>query len=172
MSRLTFEEEQKNLVRASFFEFLSNQFEEIPVGASYRLETEETASHLLHRMIFQGAPVSFAWGGQPVSCQAMEIQTQVNRAGLVDIHLRYYGNPIYDASNPDLEEQTPLIEFKLLENLWLCEFEVYEANQDEWTIDWEIDGDVPSMVKMTLLENQNQDPIIHHFRVLEKRLPN
>ena len=172
MSRLTLETEQKNLVRASFFEFLGNQFEELPMGATYRMETEETSSHLLHRMIFQGAPVSFAWGGQPVSCQAMEIQTQVNRGGLVDIHLRYYGNPIYDPSNPNLEEQEPLIAFTLLEDLWLCEFEVYNVRQDEWTIDWEVDGQMPSMLKMTMQENKNHDPIVHHFRVLEKQQPN
>jgi len=168
MSRLTMENEQRNLTRTAFFEFMRKQFEEMPLGGTLRIETEEVPSHLLHRVIIQDAPVAFHWGGQTVSCQAMELETKLNRGGLLDLYLRYYENPIFSSVNPDLEEQEPVIEIKMLEDLWMCELESYSSRLDEWTMDWEVEKQMPSLIRLRLLEHQDQDPLVHHFRVLEK----
>ena len=176
LSQIVVEEQNATMERNAFFNLLKNHFEQIPGNAVLRLESYDsrdgTLSRTLFTLTFQNVPMSFNWGGTPMTAEAIELATVEQRDGFVDVVLRFYDEEILQDSdstgNDDIE---PVAEITLLEDLWMCDCEVVDGRTLEYLTDWDNNGQLPLQVRFYCRFDPTADIVQQTFWVVPKQNP-
>ncbi len=176
LSQMVVEQQQVTMERNAFFNLLKQQFENMPGNAILRLESNDSrngsVSRSIFSLIFQNVPMSFDWGETPMTAEAVELTTVVQRDGFVDVILKFYEDEILQESNArgdnDLE---PFAEITLLENLWMCDCEVVDGNSMEQFTEWDNNNKLPLQVKFYCRFEPTSDIIQQTFWVVPKQNP-
>jgi len=149
LSQTVVEEQSVTMERNAFFNLLKNHFEQIPGNAVLRLESYEARDRTLFNLTFQNVPMSFNWGEVPMTAEAVQLATVEQRDGFVDVVLRFYDVEILeDSDSTGDDDAEPVAEITLIEDMWLCDCEVIDANDlgTPLTI-WDNNGQLPLQVK-------------------------
>ena len=105
LSQSVVDEQSVTMERNAFFNLLKNHFEQIPGNAVVRLEPFEAGTGDVRRnlfeLTFQNVPMSFNWGEVPMTAEAVQLATVVQRDGFVDVVLRFYDEQILEDSLED-----------------------------------------------------------------------
>ena len=176
LSQMVVETQTVTMEKNAFFNLLKHHFENMPGNAIISLVSKDSRSgdvtRSLFTLTFQNVPMSFDWGDTPITAEAIELATVEQRDGFVDVILRFYDEEILADSdaraNDDLE---PFAEITLIEDLWMCDCEVVDANSMEQFTEWDNDGKLPLQVKFYSRFEPNSDIVLQTFWVVPKVNP-
>ncbi len=176
LSQMVVETQTVTMEKNAFFNLLKHHFENMPGNAIISLVSKDSRSgdvtRSLFTLTFQNVPMSFDWGDTPITAEAIELATVEQRDGFVDVILRFYDEEILADSdaraNDDLE---PFAEITLIEDLWMCDCEVVDANSMEQFTEWDNDGKLPLQVKFYCRFEPNSDIVLQTFWVVPKVNP-
>jgi len=173
LSQAVVDEQNATMEQNAFFNLLKNHFEQIPGNAVMRLESSEaSARRRLFTLTFQNVPMSFNWGENPMTAEAVQLATVEQRDGFIDVVLRFYDVKILEDTDGFTEEDAkPVAEITLMEDLWLCDCEVVDGRTMEQTLDWENNGKLPLLVKLYCRFDPTADIVQQTFWVLPKQNP-
>ena len=176
LSQMVVETQTVTMEKNAFFNLLKHHFENMPGNAIISLVSKDSrngdVTRSLFTLTFQNVPMSFDWGDTPITAEAIELATVEQRDGFVDVILRFYDEEILADSdaraNDDLE---PFAEITLIEDLWMCDCEVVDANSMEQFTEWDNDGKLPLQVKFYCRFDPNSDIVLQTFWVVPKVNP-
>ena len=176
LCQMVVETQTVTMEKNAFFNLLQHHFENMPGNAIIRLASKDSrngdVTRSLFTLTFQNVPMSFDWGDTPITAEAIELATVEQRDGFVDVILRFYDEKILADSdaraNDDLE---PFAEITLIEDLWMCDCEVVDANSMEQFTEWDNDGKLPLQVKFYCRFEPNSDIVLQTFWVVPKVNP-
>ena len=176
LSQMVVETQTVTMEKNAFFNLLKHHFENMPGNAIISLVSKDSrngdVTRSLFTLTFQNVPMSFDWGDTPITAEAIELATVEQRDGFVDVILRFYDEEILADSdaraNDDLE---PFAEITLIEDLWMCDCEVVDANSMEQFTEWDNDGKLPLQVKFYCRFEPNSDIVLQTFWVVPKVNP-
>ena len=176
LSQMVVETQTVTMEQNAFFNLLKHHFENMPGNAIISLVSKDSrngdVTRSLFTLTFQNVPMSFDWGDTPITAEAIELATVEQRDGFVDVILRFYDEEILADSdaraNDDLE---PFAEITLIEDLWMCDCEVVDANSMEQFTEWDNDGKLPLQVKFYCRFEPNSDIVLQTFWVVPKVNP-
>lgn len=171
-TRLLVDRQNEGITRNAFFTLMKRHFEELPGNCRVELTFTDRGQQYLSDMTFQNVPVSFNWGGIPMSAEAMRISTIPLRDGGLDIVLEYYDEPILD-SDESLAQRgiEPIAVVTLLKDVLLCEWRVLDGRSNEWDYEWDIRGRMPTQVELNILFELNGDIIRRVFWIPTRANP-
>ncbi|MGD1978439.1 MAG: prepilin-type N-terminal cleavage/methylation domain-containing protein, partial [Akkermansiaceae bacterium] len=86
--------QDEDITRDAFFSFLRDHFDSLPGNAEMKLFNLSDTEPYQSEMVFQNTPVSFNWGGVPISAQATRLITLPTVNDGLDVVLEYYDEPI------------------------------------------------------------------------------
>ena len=173
LSQTVVEEQNVTMERNAFFNMLKNHFEQIPGNAVMRLESYEARERTLFNLTFQNVPMSFNWGEVPMTAEAVQLATVEQRDGFVDVVLRFYDVEILEDSDStgDVDAE-PVAEITLIEDMWLCDCEVIDANDLGTPLEiWDNNGQLPLQVKFYCRFTPTSDIVQQTFWVVPKQNP-
>ena len=133
LSKSVVDAQNETMERNAFFSLLKNHFEQIPGNAVIQLETYDSRAAGVERnlfdLTFQNVPMSFNWGEIPMTAEAVQLSTVLQRDGFVDVVLRFYDEEILGDSDStgSNEDVDPVAEIVLIEDMWLCDCEVVDG---------------------------------------------
>ena len=176
LSQMVVETQTVTMEKNAFFNLLKHHFENMPGNAIISLVSKDSrngdVTRSLFTLTFQNVPMSFDWGDTAISAEAIELATVEQRDGFVDVILRFYDEKILADSdaraNDDLE---PFAEITLIEDLWMCDCEVVDANSMEQFTEWDNDGKLPLQVKFYCRFDPSSDIVLQTFWVVPKVNP-
>lgn len=172
------EYQDEDITRDAFFSFLRNHFDNLPGNAVLDLRNTSNAEPFLSEMTFQNTPVSFNWGGVPISAQATRFVTMPTATNGVDVVLEYYDVPILDSDEGPAELGIdPIATVTLLYDVRLFEWNVmdirnYEnTDRDDWPYDWDTPNRRPGYVELTIVFQNGDSPVKRLFWIPTKANP-
>lgn len=176
LSQMVVETQTVTMEKNAFFNLLQHHFENMPGNAIIRLASKDSrngdVTRSLFTLTFQNVPMSFDWGDTPITAEAVELATVEQRDGFVDVILKFYDEKILADSdaraNDNLE---PFAEITLVEDLWMCDCEVVDANSMEQFTEWDNDGKLPLQVKFYCRFEPNSDIVLQTFWVVPRLNP-
>ena len=176
LSQMVVETQTVTMEKNAFFNLLQHHFENMPGNAIIRLASKDSrngdVTRSLFTLTFQNVPMSFDWGDTPITAEAVELATVEQRDGFVDVILKFYDEKILADSdaraNDNLE---PFAEITLVEDLWMCDCEVVDANSMEQFTEWDNDGKLPLQVKFYCRFEPSSDIVLQTFWVVPKVNP-
>ncbi|MFT6238105.1 MAG: prepilin-type N-terminal cleavage/methylation domain-containing protein [Akkermansiaceae bacterium] len=158
--------QNEDISRDAFFSFLRNHFDSLPGNAVINLQNTSSAEPFLSEMTFQNTPVSFNWGGVPISAEATRLITVPTITNGIDIVLEYYDEPILDSDEGPAERGIdPIASIVLLNDVRLFEWSVMDGRKynnferDDWPYIWEENNRRPTYVELKVIF-ENDDPAI------------
>ena len=170
--------QDEDITRDAFFSFLRNHFDSLPGNAVIDLLPTSNAEPFTSEMTFQNTPVSFNWGGVPISAQATRFITVPTLTNGVDVVLEYYDVPILDSDEGPAERGIdPIASVTLLSDVRLFEWNVldirnYEnTERDEWPYEWDQPRRRPGFVELTVVFTNGEDPVKRLFWIPTKADP-
>lgn len=170
--------QDEDITRDAFFSFLRNHFDSLPGNAVIDLLPTSNAEPFTSEMTFQNTPVSFNWGGVPISAQATRFITVPTLTNGVDVVLEYYDVPILDSDEGPAERGIdPIASVTLLSDVRLFEWNVldirnYEnTERDEWPYEWDQPRRRPGFVELTVVFTNGEDPVKRLFWIPSKADP-
>jgi prepilin-type N-terminal cleavage/methylation domain-containing protein len=170
--------QDEDITRDAFFSFLRDHFDNLPGNAVVNLINTSNSEPFLSEMTFQNTPVSFNWGGVPISAQATRFITVPTLTNGVDIVLEYYDVPILDSDEGPAERGIePIASVTLLSDVRLFEWNVldirnYEnTERDEWPYEWDQPRRRPGFIELTVVFENGEDPVKRLFWVPTKADP-
>ena len=176
LSQMVVETQTVTMEKNAFFNLLQHHFENMPGNAIIRLASKDSrngdVTRSLFTLTFQNVPMSFDWGDTPITAEAVELVTVEQRDGFVDVILKFYDEKILADSdaraNDNLE---PFAEITLVEDLWMCDCEVVDANSMEQFTEWDNDGKLPLQVKFYCRFEPSSDIVLQTFWVVPRLNP-
>ena len=176
LSQMVVETQTVTMEKNAFFNLLQHHFENMPGNAIIRLASKDSrngdVTRSLFTLTFQNVPMSFDWGDTPITAEAVELATVEQRDGFVDVILKFYDEKILADSdaraNDNLE---PFAEITLVEDLWMCDCEVVDANSMEQFTEWDNDGKLPLQVKFYCRFEPSSDIVLQTFWVVPRLNP-
>ena len=176
LSQMVVETQTVTMEKNAFFNLLQHHFENSPGNAIIRLASKDSrngdVTRSLFTLTFQNVPMSFDWGDTPITAEAVELVTVEQRDGFVDVILKFYDEKILADSdaraNDNLE---PFAEITLVEDLWMCDCEVVDANSMEQFTEWDNDGKLPLQVKFYCRFEPSSDIVLQTFWVVPRLNP-
>lgn len=176
LSQMVVETQTVTMKKNAFFNLLQHHFENMPGNAIIRLASKDSrngdVTRSLFTLTFQNVPMSFDWGDTPITAEAVELVTVEQRDGFVDVILKFYDEKILADSdaraNDNLE---PFAEITLVEDLWMCDCEVVDANSMEQFTEWDNDGKLPLQVKFYCRFEPSSDIVLQTFWVVPRLNP-
>ena len=173
LSQTVVEEQNVTMERNAFFNLLKGHFEQIPGNAVLRLESYEVRDRDLFTLTFQNVPMSFNWGDVPMTAETLQLATVEQRDGFVDVVLRFYDVEILeDTDSTGNEDAEPVAEITLIEDMWLCDCEVIDANNVGEPLNvWDNNGRLPLQVKLYCRFTPTSDIVQQTFWVVPKQNP-
>ena len=176
LSQMVVETQTVTMEKNAFFNLLQHHFENMPGNAIIRLVSKDSrngdVTRSLFTLTFQNVPMSFDWGDTPITAEAVELVTVEQRDGFVDVILKFYDEKILADSdaraNDNLE---PFAEITLVEDLWMCDCEVVDANSMEQFTEWDNDGKLPLQVKFYCRFEPSSDIVLQTFWVVPRLNP-
>lgn len=171
-TRYTIDRQNQQITQNAFFTLMKEHFEELPGNCRMELTFSDQGQQYLSDMTFQNVPVSFNWGGVPMSAEAMRISTIPLRDGGLDVVLEYFDEPILD-SDESLAERgiEPIVSMTLLKDVRLCEWRVLDGRSSEWDYEWDISGRMPTQVELNIAFGIKGDIIRRVFWIPTKENP-
>ena len=172
--------QDEEMLHQAFFDLLEKRFTTIPGNTRLDLKVTDTASHYLSDLTLENVPLSFTWGNQERTAKAVQLSTVMRRSGFLDIVLRYYENPILDATSSEgtgnsfkstSTEETPFAEITLLTDVRYFEWRVLDPTQLEYQYDWEESGKLPIQLELTCAFGADGEPMRHIFWIPPKQNP-
>lgn len=170
--------QDEDITRDAFFSFLRHHFDSLPGNAVVDLINTSSSEPYLSEMTFQNTPVSFNWGGVPISAQATRLITVPTVTNGVDVVLEYYDVPILDSDEGPAERGIdPIARVTLLYDVRLFEWSVldirnYEnTERDEWPYEWNQPNRRPGFVELKVVFRNGEDPVKRLFWIPTKANP-
>ncbi|MBR01331.1 MAG: hypothetical protein CMO60_10815 [Verrucomicrobiales bacterium] len=167
-TRAMVDHQSEEITRDAFFTLMKRHFEELPGNCRMDLLPTSESEPFLSELTFQNAPVSFNWGGIPMSAEAMRIITVKDLDGL-DIVIEYFDEPILDTDETLAERGIePIASVVLLEGLSRFEWNVLDGRnlnveRDEWPYEWEVRNRLPTFIELTAQFGENGEVIRRMF---------
>ncbi len=167
-TRAMVDHQSEEITRDAFFSMMKRHFEGLPGNCRMDLLPTSETEPFLSELTFQNAPVSFNWGGIPMSAEAMRIVTVKDLDGL-DIVLEYFDEPILDTDEEFAESGIePIASVVLLEGLTRFEWNVLDGRnlnveRDEWPYEWEVRNRLPTFIELTAQFGANGEVIRRMF---------
>ena len=176
LSQMVVETQTVTMEKNAFFNLLQHHFENMPGNAIIRLASKDSrngdVTRSLFTLTFQNVPMSFDWGDTPITAEAIELATVEQRDGFVDVILRFYDEKILaDSDTRANDNLEPFAEITLIEDLWMCDCEVVDANSMEQFTEWDNDGKLPLQVKFYCRFEPSSDIVQQTFWVVSKENP-
>ncbi len=169
--------QNEDITRDAFFSFLRNHFDSLPGNAVFNLVNTSNSEPFTSELTFQNTPVSFNWGGVPISAQATRLITVPTVSGGLDVVLEYYDVPILDSDEAPAERGIdPIATVTLLNDVRLFEWSVldvrnYESTErDEWPYEWD-QNTRPSYVELSVVFENGDRRIKRLFWIPKKTNP-
>ena len=169
--------QDEDITRDAFFSFLRQHFDRLPGNAVVDLVETQSSEPILSEMTFQNTPVSFNWGGVPISAQATRLITVPTLSNGVDVVLEYYDERILDSDEGPAERGIdPIASVTLLYDVRLFEWQVvdlreYEPDRGEWEIEWDEPRRLPGFVELTVVFQVGDSPIKRLFWIPNRANP-
>ena len=167
--------QNEEMLHQAFFELLGQRFASLPGNTRLDLKVEGTGSHYLTDLTLQNVPLSFTWGGQDRIAKAVQLSTVKRRSGYLDIVLRYYENEILEGSastfGNTLVDNKPFAEIVLLEDVAFFEWQVLNGSTMQWQYDWDIQGQLPLQLELTMAIGAKGEEMRHVFWLPPKQNP-
>jgi len=157
--------------RTAFFEMMRGHFQRLPGNSEVRLEWEDGGSHYLSNLIFEDVPMAFNWGGRALNSQGVELVTEKRRDGYLDVVMKFYADPIYDETEGRRNEQDPISEITILEDVWRFEWRAFDHRLEEWTNSWEDVQFNPLKMELNVVFTPQGDEMVQVFWITPKRSP-
>lgn len=170
--------QDEDITRDAFFSFLRNHFDSLPGNAVLDLMPTSNTEPYLSEMTFQNTPVSFNWGGVPISAEATRLITVPTITNGVDVVLEYYDEPILDSTEGPAERGIdPIASVTLLNDVRLFEWTVLDLRQyeqferDEWPFEWDRPNQLPDFIELTIVFRAGENPVKRLFWIPTKANP-
>jgi type II secretory pathway pseudopilin PulG len=172
--------QDEEMLHQAFFDLLEKRFTTIPGNTRLDLKVTDTASHYLSDLTLENVPLSFTWGNQERTAKAVQLSTVMRRSGFLDIVMRYYENPILDATSSEgtgssfkssSTEETPFAEITLLTDVRYFEWRVLNPALMEYQYDWEESSKLPIQLELTCAFGADGEPMRHIFWIPPKQNP-
>ncbi len=167
--------QNEEMLHQAFFELLSQRFSALPGNTRLELKVEDSGSHYISDLTLQNVPLCFTWGGQERIAKAVQISTVKRRSGYLDVILRYYENEILEGSastfGSSLRDKEPFAEIVLLEDVAFFEWQVLDGRTMKWQYDWEVQGQLPLQLELTMAIGAKGDEMRQIFWLPPKQNP-
>jgi len=167
--------QNEEMLHQAFFELLGQRFSSLPGNTRMELKVEGSGSHYLTDLTLQNVPLSFTWGGQDRIAKAVQLSTVKRRSGYLDIVLRYYENEILEGSastfGSTAADNKPFAEIVLLEDVAFFEWQVLNGTTMQWQYDWDIQGQLPIQLELTMAIGAKGEEMRHVFWLPPKQNP-
>ena len=172
------EYQDEDITRDAFFTFLRDHFDSLPGNAVIDLINTSNSEPFLSEMTFQNTPVSFNWGGVPVSAQATRLITVPTVTNGVDVVLEYYDVPILDSEEgPAARGIEPIVSVPLLYDVRLFEWTALDirsydnTDRDDWPYEWNQPNRLPGFVELKVIFRNGEKPVRRLFWIPNKANP-
>lgn len=173
------EAQNEEIARDAFFSMMRRHFESLPGDAVMDLRATSSSEPYQSEMTFQNTPVSFNWGGIPISAEAMRIVTVPTLSRGLDVIIEYYDVQILDDEEAGtLAERgiEPIASITLLEDVRLCEWSVLDGrnlvdSEEEWPYEWDQNNRRPTFVELKIIFQADDQPITRMFWIPTKQNP-
>lgn len=166
----------EDLERDAFFGLLKRQFGSLSGDSILNLASTSTSEPFLSEMTFQNAPVSFQWGGRPISAEAVRIVTVPTVTRGVDVVIEYFDQQILDSEETTAERGIePIASIKLLEDVRLFEWSLMDGRQianverDQWPWEWDQPARLPNFVELKVVF-QNDTPTVSRLYFIPTKI--
>jgi len=174
--------QNEGIANDAFFAMLTKHFESLPGNAIMDLRATNGTEPYTSELTFQNTPVSFDWGGLPISAEAIRIITVPTINKGLDIVLEYFDQQILD----DEEEGTlaergiePIASITLLQDVRLFEWYVldgrnyqqYEEEDAQWPHEWDQRTRRPTFVELRVVFGVDDAPVSRMFWIPTKTNP-
>jgi len=175
-TRAMVDHQSEEITRDAFFTMMRRHFEELPGNCRMDLKQLSETEPFLSELTFQNAPVSFNWGGVPMSAEAMRIVTVKDLDGL-DIVIEYFDEPILDTDESLAERGIePIASVRLLEGLSEFDWSVFDGRspnieRDDWPHEWEVRNRLPTLIELKAQFGANGESIRRVFWCPSKTSP-
>lgn len=172
--------QNEEMLHQAFFDLLEKRFSTLPGNTRFDLKVTDTATHYLSDLTLENVPLSFTWGNQERTAQAVQLSTVMRRSGYLDIVLRYYENPIIETTSTSSSgsgfrsfsaEETPFAEIVLLTDVRYFEWRVLDPTKIEYEYEWEESVKLPIHLELTMAFGAEGEPIRHIFWLPPKQNP-
>lgn len=175
-SQLIIDDGREQSTREAYISFVGRNLEALPGNAVLDLQAWEGDHGRIHSALtIENAPTSFSWPDYTVAAEAIELYTEPNQFGTIDLYIRYWDAPILedtqDATRPEPQLLGPPI--PLLQDVYYLEWYPLDRRELKYNEDgiWDVRSQLPLQLKMKMRMNADSPEIVHNFWIPQKVNP-
>jgi prepilin-type N-terminal cleavage/methylation domain-containing protein len=167
--------QNEEMLHQAFFELLNRRFTSLPGNTRFDLKVSDSGTPYISDITLQNVPLSFTWGGQASTAQAVQLSTVKKRSGFLDIVLRYYEEEILENSASPVKKSAipkkPIAEIILLTDVAYFEWRVLDGRSMNWQYEWDQVGRLPLQLELIMSIGARGEEIRQVFWVVPKLNP-
>lgn len=172
-SQVIIEDGKEQNTREAFISFIGRNLEALPGNAVLDLQTWDDGNRFQSAITIQNAPTSFSWPGDSSAAEAIELVTQANQFGTIDLFIRYWDAPILEDTLDPNRDASLIGEIPLLQDVYYLEWYPLDRRELRYNEEgiWDVRSQLPLQIKLKLRMHADAPEIVHNFWIPQKANP-